>query len=108
MPCWIGDSQRQERSQLEQPVETSSSELCLFRKCTNIDSLEEAPMINKSFLLMIFNRPGVARAVLQTPLLLIHSLTDPFPPNLQNIIARKHTFYKLIRFQKLNCLTQKF
>ena len=38
----------------------------------------------------IINRPGVAGAVLQTPLLLTellaYSLTDPFPPNLQHII----------------------
>ena len=33
-----------------------------------------------------FNRPGVAGAVLHTALLLIHSVTAPFPPNLQDII----------------------
>ena len=42
---------------------------------------------------MMFNRPGVARAVLQTPWSLIQSVSqsvsDPFPPNLQNIITSK-------------------
>ena len=38
---------------------------------------------------MFFNRPGVARAVLQTPLSFIQSATDPFPPHLQNIISPK-------------------
>ena len=53
-----------------------------------------------SFADTIINRPGVAGAVLQTPLLLrregafvthlfIDTLTDPFPPNLQNIITPK-------------------
>ena len=41
----------------------------------------------------IINRPGVAGAVLQSPLLLIHSFnnwfSDPFPPNLQNIRTPK-------------------
>ena len=32
---------------------------------------------------ILFNRPGVAGAVLQTPLSPIHSVSDPFPPNLQ-------------------------
>ena len=45
------------------------------------------------FRAQFFNRPGVAGAVLQTPLLqtelLAYSLTDPFPPNLQNIIILK-------------------
>ncbi len=34
----------------------------------------------------IINRPGVAGVVLQTPQSLIKSVTDAFPPNLQNII----------------------
>ena len=42
----------------------------------------------------IFNRPGVAGAVLQSPLLLIDSfikaVRDPFPPSLQNIINPNH------------------
>ena len=37
----------------------------------------------------IFNRPGVAGAVLQTASSLIHSVGQPFPPNLQNIINHK-------------------
>ena len=41
----------------------------------------------------IFNRPGVAVAVLQTPLSLIDQLiqrlTDPFPPNLQDTFIPK-------------------
>ena len=37
----------------------------------------------------LFNRPGVAGAVIQTPLLLIKLFADPFPPNLQNIINPK-------------------
>ena len=35
----------------------------------------------------IFNRPCVAEAVLINQF--IHQATDPFPPNLQNIIAPK-------------------
>ena len=38
----------------------------------------------------IINRPGVAGVVLQTPLSLIKSVTDAFPPNLQNIRTPKH------------------
>ena len=42
---------------------------------------------------MIFNRPGVAGAVLQTPWsfndLLIQSASHTFPPNLENIITPK-------------------
>ena len=38
---------------------------------------------------MYINRPGVAWVVLQTPLSLIKSVTDAFPPNLQNIITPK-------------------
>ena len=30
----------------------------------------------------VVNRPGVAGAALQTPLLLINYLSEPFPPNL--------------------------
>ena len=37
----------------------------------------------------IFNRPAVAGAVLKTPPSLIKSLSDPFPPDLQNIISPK-------------------
>ena len=37
----------------------------------------------------LFNRPGVAGAVLQTPSSLIDSDNQPFPPNLQNIINHK-------------------
>ena len=33
-----------------------------------------------------FNRPGVARAVLQN---LLHSVSHPFPPNLQNAFTPK-------------------
>ena len=41
------------------------------------------------FQLYIFNRPGVAGAVLQSPMLLIDSVIQPFPPNRQNIINHK-------------------
>ena len=41
------------------------------------------------FFTNLFNRPGVVRAVLQTPLLLINSMSPPFPPNLQTIITPK-------------------
>ena len=34
----------------------------------------------------LINRPGVSGAVLQTPLSPIKSVSDPFPPDLQNII----------------------
>ena len=37
----------------------------------------------------LFNRPGVAGAVLQTPLSLIDSVSQPFSPNLQDIINHK-------------------
>ena len=37
----------------------------------------------------MINRPGVAEAVLQTPSSLTESVTDPFPPNLQDIINPK-------------------
>ena len=37
----------------------------------------------------IFNRPGVAGAVLQSPPSLIHWPSHPFPPNLQDIINDK-------------------
>ena len=44
----------------------------------------------------IFNRPGVAGAVLQSPLKLryslINSVSHPFPPSLQNIITLKQYF----------------
>ena len=40
-------------------------------------------------LYVIFNRLGVAGAVLQTLLYLILCFGCPFPPNLQNIIAPK-------------------
>ena len=39
------------------------------------------------FLQGIINRPGEAGAVLQSPLSLIQSVTDPFPQNLQNILT---------------------
>ena len=43
--------------------------------------------------LVLIKRTSVAGAVLQTPLFLIHSfiesVSDPFPPNLQNIISPK-------------------
>ena len=37
----------------------------------------------------VLTTPGVAEAVLQTPLPLIHSVSDPFPPNLQNPVFPK-------------------
>ena len=47
----------------------------------------------KTLCCAIFNRPGVAGAVLQTRLLLLNSLiqsvNDPFPQNLHNIITPK-------------------
>ena len=42
-----------------------------------------------AILSVLFNRPVVAGAVLQTPSLLIQSVTQPFPPNLQNVINHK-------------------
>ena len=38
---------------------------------------------------VLINRPGVARAVLKTPSLLIKSLSHPFPPDLQNMMTPK-------------------
>ena len=38
---------------------------------------------------MIINRPGVAGAVLQSASLLIKWVSEPFPPNLQDIINHK-------------------
>ena len=42
----------------------------------------------------VINRPGIVRAVLQTALLLIdwfsQSVSEPFPPDLHNIINHKH------------------
>ena len=38
---------------------------------------------------VVINRPGVAGAGLQSPLLLIKGLSHPFPPDLQNIITPK-------------------
>ena len=37
----------------------------------------------------MFNRPGVAKAVLQTPVLLIKSLSQPFPPDIQQTFIPK-------------------
>ena len=37
----------------------------------------------------ILNRPSVAGAVLQTPPSIIKSVTDPFPPDIPNIISPK-------------------
>ena len=37
----------------------------------------------------LFNRPGVAEAVLQTDSSLIDYVSHPFPPDLQNIINPK-------------------
>ena len=37
----------------------------------------------------VVNRPGVARAVLQTPLSLIDSVSHPFPPNIQQTFNPK-------------------
>ena len=37
----------------------------------------------------VINRPCVAQAVLQAPLLLIQSLCDPIPPNLPNTVFPK-------------------
>ena len=38
---------------------------------------------------MVFNRPGVAGAVLQTASSLTDRVTDPFPPGIHNIINTK-------------------
>ena len=46
-------------------------------------------MNKRAVCISIFNRPGVAGAVPQTPLLLIDSVGEPFPPNLQDIINHK-------------------
>ena len=43
----------------------------------------------KTLITYIITRPGVARALQQTPPPLIKSVTDAFPPNLQNIITPK-------------------
>ena len=54
-------------------------------------------------ILFVFNRPGVAGAVLQTPLSLIHSIihkvTRPFPSNLQNTFLHSQTVWA--RYLKL-------
>ena len=61
----------------------------------------------------IFNRPGVARAVLQTALaliqLLIHKLTDTFPPNLHvphvtGLVSHDIVIPKLLRARDLKLL----
>ena len=38
---------------------------------------------------VLINRPGVAGAVLQTASLVSQSVSDPFPPDLHNIINHK-------------------
>ena len=52
-----------------------------------------AKKLVESGCLYVFNRPGVAGAVLQTPSSLIDSVSEsvsqPFPPNLQDIINHK-------------------
>ena len=57
-----------------------------FQKCGLVLSrwYETNPPSSMILLGMVFNIPGLAGAVLQTPLALIHSLSDPFPPNIQN------------------------
>ena len=60
---------------------------------SNVGDCRTAPatpgLLNIITILHIVNKPGVAAAVLQTPLSLIESVSDPFPPNLQNIITPK-------------------
>ena len=50
----------------------------------------------------IFNKPGVAGAVLLTPPLLIerliHSLNNPFPPDLQNTSTPKTARARELKF----------
>ena len=46
----------------------------------------------------IFNRPGVAVAVLETPPSLIHRFSDHFPPNLQNPINPKPIKLRIYQF----------
>ena len=43
--------------------------------------------IEKEGDVFLVNRPGVARADLQTPLSLINSISHPFPPNLHNAFS---------------------
>ena len=49
----------------------------------------------------IFNRPGVAGAVLQTPSWLSDWLSHPFPPNLQDIINLKHLELGSLNFERM-------
>ena len=61
---------------------------------------------NTSFLFpcKLINRPGVARVVLQAPLLLIHSFIDQlshsFPPNLQTTVTAKPELLGSWTFEK--------
>jgi hypothetical protein len=64
---------------------TVNSNLSNFKK--NTESL--IWFLSEHVVESIFNRPGVAGAVLQSASLLIHSLSQPFLPNLQNIINHK-------------------
>ena len=48
--------------------------------------------LTKSFptgVTFLLNRPGVAGALLQTPLWLIYSFSHPFPPNLQEVVPNQ-------------------
>ena len=49
-------------------------------------------MLGLFIILYIYNRPGGAGAVLHTAVSLIHLLSDPFSPDLQNIINLKLKF----------------
>ena len=53
--------------------------------CQNCEVIKSIIVI----ILVIINRPGVAGAVLHTASLLIKSVTQPFPPDLHNIINHK-------------------
>ena len=67
-------------------IKLSSCEICKEHGVLN--NFEK-----KCYSALIFNRPGVAGAVLQSPSLLINSFIEsvshPFPPNLQNNITPK-------------------
>ena len=71
-------------------IRTKLDYLELFHICKKIETKlkHNFTALNKKTQ-CLFNRPGVAGAVLQTPLLLIKLLIQPCPPNLHNIITPK-------------------
>ena len=77
--------------------------MCTF----NILTVEPQTNNLRKLRLNIINRSGVARVVLQTPIYLIYSSSDPFPPNLQNtwktVRARKQKLLENV--QPRPCVT---